>query len=603
MKSYSQEESIKLKEEARGSLKYTPPEPPSVVEENNMSETRPADKTQTSLQPDTKQLDGTPTIAKKEEPAKESAAPVSTLTNMTANVAEPQEEKKESEIKEIASKETETKETETKPECPPRIMLSYKTRKSEETNVRKAVVEPLMKEQIEASSLPFGMVGTRFDYTLDFSSKDLVDHFGEVEFLSCLTRGLKELGLSCSIIDENTSIQLTGVPTQEFTGIIEFFLVRHDLYNEAQNEAGASQICVKPLCSKPFTINEHPRNLWKDLEVDDWEGYKNEHTANSGKEVTFPSGRQIEFIGASRRGRSHAHTGKPRDDYFCFEVDEETGWCFAAVADGAGSAKYSRKGSELACETAVRELRTLINADFDKIIRSDKLALLAGAREVFMQSDGKWSDAARLEFGEKTELDARFHIAIHKAYMAIHEESEKKGVQPRDYHTTLLCTAFKYFSEREINGWFFASYWVGDGGAAILRWNGTDKVLVLGEPDGGEFAGQTIFLTMKDEIQAESIKNRVRFSFCDTFEALLVVTDGITDPFFPSESAVADGHRWLEFYEEKLQKECEEEPNGCRSLLDSAQTAQKKSEDLLEWLNFWSKGNHDDRTMLIVKPR
>ena len=485
----------------------------------------------------------------------------------------------------------------------PRIFLAYKTQKSEQTSVRKVVVETLIKEQILASSLPFGTVDTPYTCTLEFSSKDLIANLFKIEIVECtVSSAVKELGLACRYHSGQTSVQLTGTPTKEFSGEIHFGLIRHDVLEESQRASDERKVKVFPICAKPFNINEHPKNLWQDLEVEDWQGYKNEHTVSRGRDVRFLPDQHIEFIAASRRGRSHAHAGKPRDDYFCYEVDEETGWCFAAVADGAGSAKYSRKGSELACETAVKELRTLINADFDKLIRSTKLVTFAKARAEFIQSTGNWDGNARQEFGENTELDSRFHTAVYKAYMAIHEEAEKKGGQIRDYHTTLLCTAFKYFTEKEINGWFFASYWVGDGGAAILRWNGLDRVLVLGEPDGCEFAGQTRFLTMKDEIQPESIRNRVRFSFCDSFGALLLVTDGITDPFFPSEAAVADGHRWLEFYEKKL-IECEEEPNGCPSIFIPSQPSHKKSEDLLNWLNFWSKGNHDDRTMLIVKPK
>jgi hypothetical protein len=160
---------------------------------------------------------------------------------------------------------------------------------------------------------------------------------------------------------------------------------------------------------------------------------------------------------------------------------------------------------------------------------------------------------------------------------------------------------FRYFEN--LRRWFIVSYWVGDGGAAILRWNGKERAFVLGEPDGGEFAGQTKFLTMKDEINAEAIRKRLRFSFCETFGAMIFVTDGITDPFFPSESAVGDEKRWLEFYEQKLRNGCKEEPNaaGCQELFDKTKTPQEKSQSLLNWLDFWSKGNHDDRTILIVK--
>ena len=488
----------------------------------------------------------------------------------------------------------------------PGIILAYKTRRTEPTSVRTVVVEPLIKEQILLSPLPFGTVGTPYRCTLELSSKDLTDNFFEIGIIRCLiSRALDELGLSCQYREGESLVHFTGNPKKDFSGEISFGLVRHDVYEDAKKNADGGKVSVKYACSKPFTINEDPRNLWQDLPFVDEDGYPYENNDNTGVDIALMPGKKdgIEIIAASRRGRSHAHVGKPRDDAFYYETDEASGWNFVAVADGAGSAKYSRKGAQIACKTSVKQLRELIGKHVDSSMGFH----LAKAKEVFTKSNGNLDDVARQEFGEKTKLEQIFHTSIDSTIRALHEETKKREAVIKDYHTTLICAAFKYFGdpkvEKGMNGWFIASYWVGDGGAAILRWNGTADTLVLGEPDGGEFAGQTRFLTIPDEIHAETIKKRVRFSFCDTFEALLLATDGITDPFFPSEAAVADGHRWLEFYTKKLKEGCDEEPNGCPSIFDPQQTPQKKSEDLLQWLNFWSKGNHDDRTLLIVKPK
>lgn len=58
---------------------------------------------------------------------------------------------------------------------------------------------------------------------------------------------------------------------------------------------------------------------------------------------------QKDIVAASKRGRSHAQEGKPRDDHFKMS-HMDNGWYIMAVADGAGSAKYSREGSRIACE-------------------------------------------------------------------------------------------------------------------------------------------------------------------------------------------------------------------------------------------------------------
>lgn len=108
----------------------------------------------------------------------------------------------------------------------------------------------------------------------------------------------------------------------------------------------------------PFVINQDPRKLWRNLPVD-WENmpepkYKNDDTQVEYVKVeALADGTpQKDIVAASKRGRSHAQEGKPRDDYFRME-HMDNGWYIMAVADGAGSAKYSRQGSKIACDEAV----------------------------------------------------------------------------------------------------------------------------------------------------------------------------------------------------------------------------------------------------------
>ncbi len=57
------------------------------------------------------------------------------------------------------------------------------------------------------------------------------------------------------------------------------------------------------------------------------------------------------LLGASRRGKLHAHEGAYREDEFAFAV--ANGWNFAAIADGAGSRPMARVGAKEACCGAV----------------------------------------------------------------------------------------------------------------------------------------------------------------------------------------------------------------------------------------------------------
>ncbi|MDR2170021.1 MAG: protein phosphatase 2C domain-containing protein [Planctomycetaceae bacterium] len=458
---------------------------------------------------------------------------------------------------------------------------------------------------LNATNIPTGSVGVPYEIILDLSviGQDLI-----ITNMK-LSSGFTDRGFEIQFAPNKIIIKAT--PRESIDSAMYFIFQKRNKTNENYNSNELSYNSYK----KPLLINPHPRDLWQNLPVTDYEGYKNDDFSAAGVTVEYISekrgifstspAKKFEVIAASQRGRSHAHVGKPRDDCFHFEFDLQTGWNFVAVADGAGSAKFSRKGSDLACHNVIASLRTNLSAEFNNALQTAiNAALQQTQQQTQQQNNFDQSVLLVTEILDTSKLGDIFHNAVYTAYKSIYDESQKRKTEKndaeiKDYHTTLLCAAFKYFDV--FRSWVIVSYWVGDGGAAILRRNGGDEVIVLGEPDGGEFAGQTKFLTMKDEITAEAIRKRLRFTFCETFGAMLFVTDGITDPFFPSEAAVADGKRWIDFYENKLKSGCEEEPTGCPILFNETIEPQKKAEALLKWLDFWSKGNHDDRTILIVK--
>src|SRR5690606_10935267 len=68
-----------------------------------------------------------------------------------------------------------------------------------------------------------------------------------------------------------------------------------------------------------------------------------------------------QLIAASRRGRSHEHAGSFRDDDFSLMHIANSDWSVLAVADGAGSAEYSREGSRIAVEIVQKEFQRYFN--------------------------------------------------------------------------------------------------------------------------------------------------------------------------------------------------------------------------------------------------
>ncbi|MDR0609680.1 MAG: protein phosphatase 2C domain-containing protein [Planctomycetaceae bacterium] len=457
---------------------------------------------------------------------------------------------------------------------------------------------------IDTTNIPAGVIGTYYELEIDFSpiANDL-KIIERIEKKLSITPNNREL----EVITNGNKIIIKGTPKgNAFDGNLIFYFRR----------TGQDMSCSQ--YPKPFRIDPNPRDIWKDIPVADYGDYPNKDSDARGatiamdKNVPAPHNysignkktpaKNLEVIAASQRGRYHANRGTPRDDCFHFDFDTITGWNFVAVADGAGSAQYSRKGSELACHTVIGSLRKHFN-QFDKDICIWTKSLQQQQQQQQQQKNLFEQPMCYDDIIVESKLGSIFHHALHATYKSIFDEAEKKGTKVNDYNTTLLCAAFKYC--KEIEGWFIISYWVGDGGAAILRWNGTEQAFVLGVPDFGEYAGQTKFLTNPDEIESSAILKRLRFSFCTTFDAILFVTDGIADPFFSTVDAVVDGKGWLDFYEDKLKNGYGEDLKGCPDLFEQTKTPEQKAQSLLQWLNFWSDGNnpYDDRTILIVKKK
>ena len=94
-----------------------------------------------------------------------------------------------------------------------------------------------------------------------------------------------------------------------------------------------------------LNIIPDPRSLWKVLEPEAGQPFIKDHT-----DQRLISTEKFDLIAASRRGRSHEHAGTFRDDDFSLFYIPDTEWSVITVADGAGSAIYSREGSRIAVD-------------------------------------------------------------------------------------------------------------------------------------------------------------------------------------------------------------------------------------------------------------
>ena len=326
----------------------------------------------------------------------------------------------------------------------------------------------------------------------------------------------------------------------------------------------------------PFVINQDPRKLWKNLPVD-WKNmtepkYQNEdvQTDYVKVECLADGTPQKDIVAASKRGRSHAQEGKPRDDHFKM-AHLDNGWYVMAVADGAGSAKYSREGSRIACETVLNHCQTELKKC-----------------QSFEDNINLWHlDEGSTDAGKMISADVYRIVgnAALKAHKAIDEEAKQHQLLPKNYATTLLLAICKKFEF----GWFVASFWVGDG-AMCLYDKEAHSATLLGTPDEGEYAGQTRFLTMPEIFSnPKEFYGRLKCKIVPDFTALFLMTDGVSDPKFETDANLNNPDKWDALWEDLKE-------NGV-DLSDDNEAAKGQ---LLNWLDFWSPGNHDDRTIAIL---
>ena len=351
---------------------------------------------------------------------------------------------------------------------------------------------------------------------------------------------------------DNSSRTLNGTPSKsgDFVLRIQGFLGRLpcDLY---------ANLAVIP----------DPRSLWITKPHDSTAPFAKED------EDSGVSRGDLLCVAASKRGRSHAREGLFRDDDFALWTGGPGGWNIAVVADGAGSAKYSRRGSQIAVRTIVRDLPSLLEAQLT--------GQIDGLVAEYLNAGAGAEDRIR------TQLYLSLATAAFNAAKAIGDEAARAEEREGSFSTTLVLSV----ARKVPHGWFIAGFSIGDGGAAIFDLpSRTVKTLTLA--DSGEFAGQTRFL-QKSEFAAgyEEVAKRLFFDVRDSFTAVLAMTDGITDPKFPTDTAFASSDVWSSFWDTDLSQSV---------LVSRENTALER--ELLAWLDFWSPGNHDDRTIAIMLP-
>ena len=301
-----------------------------------------------------------------------------------------------------------------------------------------------------------------------------------------------------------------------------------------------------------------PKSLWNNIDPPESAPYFKKNT-----DSRFISEHPVRIAAASRRGRSHEHGGSFRDDDFFIHADPASGWSTLIVADGAGSARFSRKGSEI----ATTEFGALILA----ATTGDRGAQLTNLLD-------HWDESPDAQKSINAHFQKLFQDASVSAIKKIDAAAQSIPTNAKDYSTTLLVAVTKRVKTRT----FIVTFWVGDG--AIAAYGPRGKVRVMGQPDGGEHAGQTVFLDARVVMDGPSFFKRITMGFFSDITSVLLMTDGVSDPKFETDNELSDPSKWDALWSE----------------ISPLLFTQSPEQALLNWLEFYSPKHHDDRTIAVL---
>lgn len=255
-------------------------------------------------------------------------------------------------------------------------------------------------------------------------------------------------------------------------------------------------------------------------------------------------------LAGSRRGRLHAHRGDRREDAIALRVTDH-GWC-GAVADGAGSAPWSRIGAAVATHTFC--------AVFAAATGPSRARAVSAADAVF--------DALRA-------LATAFDVPV------------------RALRTTLLAVAV---TDHEI-----VTMQVGDGGIVLLNTDGAVSSPQAG--DSGEFSGEVTHF-LPDDGSRERLQASLHVTPRSGVHAVLLASDGIEDPWYPlARHAPMLITSLTEGVSEDLAAGLLAANGVVFTWRGPVCLADDPSIALGEWLSFEKRGENDDRSVLFARLR
>lgn len=344
------------------------------------------------------------------------------------------------------------------------------------------------------------------------------------------------------------------------------------------NVLGEEEAAEPHVKSLSLVINANPKSLWKNIPSDEGRDaqWKAENFWKEDQTSDFQPIGDKHIVVASKRGRSHANVGSFREDDFAFKHFDENGWSVVCVADGAGSAKLACQGSKIACDAVIEYFFENLSKkglnEFDQILSN------------YHNKVGE--DASK-------KISHFVYNNLSKAAQFAHHRIEafaKETEHPlKDFHSTLIFALFKKYDF----GYAILTFGVGDCPIGLLN-KDLSNIKLMNWLDVGEFSGGTRFITMPEIFTSDKFSTRFGFTLIEDFSYLMLMTDGIYDAKFVVEANLEKLKNWRTFVDDL-------KGNNEDQVAVSFDSSNKEiGNQLSQWMDFWSPGNHDDRTLAII---
>jgi len=251
---------------------------------------------------------------------------------------------------------------------------------------------------------------------------------------------------------------------------------------------------------------------------------------------------------AARRGRRHAHVGEWCEDAYFASLTASRG--VLVVADGAGSAAWSRLGSAITVDTIGESLVEAASLTAQSML-----------------------------------------VAVEQAVHTLTQAAQAMEVAPRLLRTTVLVAAW----EPHAGGHRLVTTQVGDGSLVIAHTDG--RIHRPTASDLGDWSGEVHCFLPDDETLPRAKAATVVHDIPD-LAAILAVTDGIDDPFYPfAKHAGAILGQLVHGASAPL--------TGLATQAHAPALLASPSPErtLHHWLGFEKRGENDDRTLAVALHR